>query len=51
MTVASPGGPPLRPWNALAIIAFVLAFVVPPGGIVCTQVPFPAHSDRWQRLA
>ena len=38
MTVASPGGPPLRPWNALAIIAFVLAFVVPPGGIVCGHI-------------
>lgn len=28
----------LRPWNALAIIAFVLAFVVPPGGIVCGHI-------------
>jgi hypothetical protein len=28
----------LRPWNALAIVAFVLAFVVPPGGIVCGHI-------------
>lgn len=28
----------LRPWNALAIVGFVLAFVVPPGGIVCGHI-------------
>ena len=28
----------LRPWNALAIIALVLAFVAPPGGIVCGHI-------------
>ncbi|RIX30370.1 DUF4190 domain-containing protein [Amnibacterium setariae] len=27
-----------RPYNPLAIIAFVLAFLVPPGGIVCGHI-------------
>jgi hypothetical protein len=37
---ASPSAPTptVPPWNALAIIAFVLAFVVPPGGIVCGHI-------------
>lgn len=30
--------PPAPPWNALAIIAFVLAFVVPPGAIACGHI-------------
>lgn len=36
MSALPPGAP--RPYNALAIIAFVLAFVVPPGGIVCGHI-------------
>lgn len=28
----------LRPWNALAIVGFVLAFVVPPGAVVCGHI-------------
>ena len=27
-----------RPWNALAIVSLVLAFVAPPGGIVCGHI-------------
>lgn len=30
--------PPAPPWNALAVIAFVLAFVVPPGAIACGHI-------------
>jgi len=30
--------PPATPWNALAIIGFVLAFVVPPGAIACGHI-------------
>jgi hypothetical protein len=37
--VANQYGPvATRPYSALAIIAFVLAFVVPPGGIVCGHI-------------
>lgn len=31
-------GPVAPPWNALAIIGFVLAFVVPPGAIACGHI-------------
>lgn len=31
-------GPDAPPWNALAIIGFVLAFVVPPGAIACGHI-------------
>jgi hypothetical protein len=37
VTAALPPAP-LRPWNALAIIGFVLAFVVPPGAIACGHI-------------
>ena len=30
--------PALAPWNALAIVSLVLAFVAPPGGIVCGHI-------------
>lgn len=36
MTEYQPVAP--RPWNALAIVAFVVAFVAPPGGIVCGHI-------------
>jgi hypothetical protein len=36
VTVAPVGTTP--PWNPLAIIGFVLAFVVPPGAIVCGHI-------------
>lgn len=29
---------PAAPWNALSIVAFVLAFVVPVGAIVCGHI-------------
>lgn len=35
MTTAPVG---TAPWNPLAIIGFVLAFVVPPGAIVCGHI-------------
>jgi hypothetical protein len=28
----------LPPWNVLAIVAFVLAFIAPPGGIACGHI-------------
>ena len=31
-------GPPAPPWNSLAIVAFVLAFMAPPGAIVCGHI-------------
>lgn len=31
-------GPPVPPWNALAVVGFVLAFVVPPGAIACGHI-------------
>lgn len=34
----SPGPPAAAPTSALAVIAFVLAFTVPPGAIVCGHV-------------
>lgn len=37
MTAIGPGAAP-PPWNPLAIIAFVLAFIAPPGAIVCGHI-------------
>ena len=31
-------GPAAPPWNALAIVAFVLVFIAPPGAIVCGHI-------------
>jgi hypothetical protein len=33
----APAGP-TTPWNPLAIVGFVLAFVAPPGAIVCGHI-------------